>query len=480
MKKNKSNVLSFAFPVNLQYFSEQTLQDLLQARADKIERQSGIIATAKADNNRDLTNEEDQEFDALEADIVDLDNKIAAREKMEKRENTVAARSASLQNQNGTPYRPSALFGGNPTQPEPKNDNGFASLGEFINAVRFGDPKGRLAEVPVGQGDGGGYKVPDAFRAHILPSQLLNQWSMGVGSEGGFAVPTEFRPEVLMINPEAAIVRSRATVIPAGEEAPDTKITMPALDQGTNGVFGGVEVTWIGEGVEKPDTDGSLREVALQPHEVAATTTVTDKLLRNWSSADSFIRSLLTKAMMAAEEIAFLTGNGTNKPIGVVGAAGSLAVKRATANTVTYDDIVMMLAYLLPDSASNSIWVANQSIMPDLVKLKDPAGNYIFIQGNATKGIPATLMGIPIRFTGKTPAKGQKGDLVLVDLSYYLIKDGSGPYIAASEHVYFKQNKTVIKAFWNVDGKPWVIAPLTLENGTTKVSPYVVLDIPTA
>ncbi|TQR29399.1 phage major capsid protein [Brevibacillus brevis] len=478
MKQTNSNVLSLNFTQGLQFFSEPTLQDLLQARAAKIERQGAILEAAKADNNRDLTNEEDQEFDALETDIVDLDNKIASKEKQTQRENTVAARSASIQNQTVTPYRPSAVLGGNPTQPEPKNDNGFASLGEFINAVRFGDTKGRLAEVPVGQGEGGGYKVPDAFRAQILPSQVLNQWSMGTGGEGGYAVPVEFRPDVLMISPEAAIVRSRATVIPAGEEAPDTKITMPALDQGTKGVFGGVEVSWIGEGEEKPDTGGSLKEVALQPHEVAATTVVTDKLLRNWSAADSFIRSLLTKAMMAAEDIAYLTGNGTNKPTGVVGAAGSLAVNRATANTVTYDDIVLLLAYLLPDSASSSIWVANQSIMPDLVKLRDPAGNYIFIQGNATKGIPATLLGIPIRFTGKTPAKGQKGDLVLVDLSYYLIKDGSGPYIAASEHVYFKQNKTVIKAFWNVDGKPWVIAPLTLEDGVTKVSPYVVLDIP--
>ncbi|ELK38892.1 phage major capsid protein, HK97 family, partial [Brevibacillus agri BAB-2500] len=174
----------------------------------------------KADNNRDLTEEEDREFETLETEIVELDGQIEARKKKEDREKTVAARSAALQQPTGAPYRPSALFGGNPTQPEPKNDHGFSSLGEFINAVRFGDPKGRLAEVPVGQGEGGGYQVPEAFRAQILPSQVLNQWSMGVGSEGGFAVPTEFRPDVLMISPEAAIVRSRATVIPAGEEAP--------------------------------------------------------------------------------------------------------------------------------------------------------------------------------------------------------------------------------------------------------------------
>ncbi|MGD9644055.1 MAG: phage major capsid protein, partial [Elusimicrobiales bacterium] len=79
-----------------------------------------------------------------------------------------------------------------------------------------------------------------------------------------------------------------------------------------------------------------------------------------------------------------------------------------------------------------------------------------------------------------TPALGSKGDLILVDFTYYLIKDGSGPFVAASEHVLFRQNKTVIKVFWNVDGKGWVNEPLTLEDGTTKVSPYVVLDVPQA
>ena len=73
------------------------------------------------------------------------------------------------------------------------------------------------------------------------------------------------------------------------------------------------------------------------------------------------------------------------------------------------------------------------------------------------------------------PALGSEGDLCLCDFSYYLIKDGSGPYVAASEHVYFKNNKTVIKAFWNVDGQAWMKEPLTLEDGSTQVSPFVFL-----
>jgi HK97 family phage major capsid protein len=116
--------------------------------------------------------------------------------------------------------------------------------------------------------------------------------------------------------------------------------------------------------------------------------------------------------------------------------------------------------------------------MPEISTMTDGNGRYIFINGDASKGIPATLSGYPLKYTCKTPVLGTMGDLMLVDLRYYLVKDGSGPFVAASEHVHFVNNKTVIKCFWNVDGKGWLASPLTLEDGVTKVSPFVVLDVP--
>lgn len=448
----------------------KTLQELLQARAEKVQAQRTLLDNAKAET-RDLNEEEATKFDNLQAEIADIEKDIQAKQKQEERELIVAGREKELETQPKA-FRPSYPVS-HEVQSKQKDDRGFKSLGEFLAAVRFGDSKGRLAEVPVGQGQGGGYQVPEAFRDQLIKGQM----SMGVDTEGGFAVPEQFRSDVLKINAEKSIVRPRANVIPAGDP-PDSKITMPALDQGANGVYGGVEVQWIGEGADKPETSAQLKEVTLSPHEVAAHTVVTDKLLRNWDAASTFISGLLRNAMESAEDIAFLTGNGTGKPTGVANAEGALSINRSTAETITYDDVVGMYAKLLPESVSNALWVANQSAMPSIVKLKDPNGNYIFIQGDATKGIPSTLLGVPIKFTGKTAALGQKGDLKLVDLSYYLIKDGSGPFVSASEHVLFRQNKTVIKAFWNVDGKPWVVSPLTLENGTTQVSPYVILDVP--
>ena len=66
---------------------------------------------------------------------------------------------------------------------------------------------------------------------------------------------------------------------------------------------------------------------------------------------------------------------------------------------------------------------------------------------------------------------------MLIDFSHYLIKDGSGIFVSASEHALFTQNKTIIKAFWNVDGQPWLNGPIKGEDGE-QYSPFVALDVP--
>lgn len=453
----------------------KTMLELMQERGRIQDQMKGLLAKAQQ-AGRNLTNEEEQEWVALQDQYDSLSAQIDQR-----RMDDLAARDADLNKPANRPWRPSTVVPGERSQNNQKlDDGGFANLGEFIDAVRFGDPKGRLRSLPQSNGEARATAVPEAFRSQILPGSVRAEWTMGTGSEGGFAVPSQTAGgDPLMLQVEGPIVRPRATVVPAGNP-PDAAISMPAFHQGADGILGGVQVRWTGEGDEKPETSGKLREVTLQPHEVSATTVVSDKLLRNWQAADAFISSLLRKAVDHTEDIVALRGDGVAKPLGVANSTGALAVNRALANKISYADVVQMLAKLLPDSTGRAVWVANQSVLPELVSLTDGAGRYIFIQGDATKGIPTTLAGIPIRFTGKTPALGTKGDLMLVDFSYYLLKDGSGPFIAASEHVYFKQNKTVVKVYWNVDGKGWCIEPLLLDDGVTQVSPYVILDIPAA
>ena len=78
--------------------------------------------------------------------------------------------------------------------------------------------------------------------------------------------------------------------------------------------------------------------------------------------------------------------------------------------------------------------------------------------------------------TEKVPALGTKGDLMLLDPSFYVIGDRMQIEIAASEHVNFLKNQMTWRVVERVDGQPWLDKPVTLQDGATQVSPFVVLN----
>ncbi len=326
----------------------------------------------------------------------------------------------------------------------------FREFGEFLQTVKWSPNDGGLHE------------------------RQLRDLNMGVGAQGGFIVPEQFSNEIKMVDDQQAIFRPRAQVIPAGDP-PDAAITIPALDQsGARGVYAGVQVTWIGEGAQKPQTEPAFREIKLEPNEVAAHVVITDKLLRNSAAVGALVTNLLRKAIIAAEEDAFLSGNGAAQPLGIIGHPATINIARANANQIGYADIIAM--YARAKFGGRLGWIASQTVLPQLMSMVAAGTNHLAWQPSARDGEPSTLIGLPVQFNDQSPVLGAEGDLILVDLDYYLIKDGSGIAISMSEHPLFTQNRTIIKAFWNVDGQPWLNTPLLARDGVSTVSPFVALQ----
>lgn len=406
----------------------KNLIELRKKLAAKKDEMRSMIQGAQGEK-RSFTDEEETKFTALEGEARDLESEI----KMEERSQALAMSTG------GTKRTPD----------DPQHESEFRTLGDLVKTYRENPHDERLRE--------------------------YRELAMKTNASGGIFVPPQFSAQLFEVTPESAIVRPRALVIPAEENTPDASITFPALDQGAgSNMYGGVEVNWIGEGDEKPETNAKFRDLNLTPHEVAGHIVVTDKLLRNSSAINTIVTRLFRGAITAAEDDAFLYGNGVSKPLGAINSPASVTVARKTAGLITYPDIVGMLAKV--KLGGDLVWAASQSILPQLLTMKDDAGNNIF-QPNIADKMTGTLLGYPIRFSENSPILGETGDLVLTDFGYYVIKDGAGIFIQASEHPLFKQNKTIIKAFWNVDGKPWLNGPLTLKNGY-EVSPFVKLGIP--
>jgi len=415
---------------------QERLHNIVARKSAGIEAMKVMLEKAD-EEGRDLTEQETREYAYLDKEVDKLKADEARVHKLITDDTELA-----------TPVKTVRTFITKKTAPEE-----FKNLGEFLFSVRFNQGDERLQ-----------YEE--------------RQQSMGIGVEGGFAVPTQFIPTLRMVDPQATIFRPRCTVIPAGDP-PDAQVSMPALNQGSaQNIYGGMSVEWISEGGTKPETDMKLREITLTPKEVAGHTVITDKLLRNWGAAESVVTNMLRLCMTGTEDSVLLSGDGVGKPLGVLNSPARIEVSRTTAASIVFADVIAMFAQA--KFGGSLVWIGSQTILPQLITMTDAGTNSVWLPGGtsgAANPPPGTLFGIPLLFNERSPALGTTGDLILCDLSYYLIKDGSGPFVATSPHVHFTSNKTVIKIFWNVDGQSWLDAPLPLEGATSNtVSPFVVLD----
>jgi len=444
----------------------EQLRARLQAARDEAR---ALLAAASPESG--MTAEQTASFDALMAEVDTLEANISRVQNLD----AADARAATIvpaAARGATPAAP-IRAGGDPAVRE------FENMGQFMAAVRFAPNDVRLSTLWDGNAGANaeGNLTPEQRAAMLgVSTDALAEMRMDVGAAGGFAIPPQFRDQLLELPVYGeAPIRAGATVIGADPNHPDAGITMPALDQSGNGVghvFGGVTVGWVEEGGQKPLTNMALKEVTVDTHEVAGYMIVTDKLLRNWRGADPIIRRQFRNALLQSGEYAFLRGDGVGKPTGIIGHPGTYVVPRTTAGAVTYRDLLAMVARQLTIGGS-AFWQMPRSVLPQIALLKDDLGNFIWKE-NARDGFAGTLLGYPVKWSPLSPALGQVGDVALIDAEHYLIKDGSGPFVAASEHVLFTQNKTVIKAFWNVGGKPWLTAPHYDESGY-QTSPFVVL-----
>jgi HK97 family phage major capsid protein len=305
---------------------------------------------------------------------------------------------------------------------------------------------------------------------------------MGVGALGGYALPERFDAAIRQVQAEDAIVRPRCTVLPA-TDPPDSRLTFPTLDQTSQqGIYAGVQVTHGGEGTTLTETTAHLRQMSLEPKALGAYCVVSDKLLHNWSTCGAFITRQLAMAMSGQEDVDCLTGDGVNKSRGVLVSPAAISYSRATPNKIGFGDVLGMAARLLTRGGS-PVWVANPTTIPELGAMTDSGSHAVWsgsradALGGAAQKLPSTLLGFPVLFSTRVPPLGSRGDLSLLDLSFYLLLNGSGPFVASSEHVYFLSNRTVFRINWNFDGGSWLSEPIGMEaDASQTTSPFIVLS----
>ena len=297
----------------------------------------------------------------------------------------------------------------------------------------------------------------------------------GASGGGNYIIPDQFATDVQAMIAEQGMVRSRANVIPTDRRT----FLLPVLDQTDNTAnrphwFGGLVFYWEDEAATITESDFQFKQAEVQVNELTGAT-----LIANSTLADSpvGVGAMLEGPMGFGggaawmEDYAFLRGDGVGKPLGVVNAPATVAVTRG-ASGVTFANLVAMLEAF---QGENGLWVANRTLMSNLMTMTGPAGQPSYLWGSAKDGVPTTLLGYPIVFTEKAPSADAKGDIGLYDFGYYAVLDRQAQSIDMDPSPKFLQNQTAFRLVHRVGGRPWLSSPITLQDGSTQVSPFVAL-----
>lgn len=367
--------------------------------------------------------------------------------------------------------KPALSNGGPSIQMGPPNEakRPFETFGDFASSVI------------VAYSPGGAMDPRLALQA---AAQGMNQ---GVPSEGGFTVLPEFSSviyEGLTSDPNALLGMTDNYTVD-GES-----LTFPAnaeTSRATGSRFGGIQGYWINEADQITKSKPKLRNVKVEPQQLAILVYLTDKLINNSAAA---LEQYVTRA--ATEEITFLVGDaivngtGAGQPKGIMSSGALVTVNKETAQvaaTFTKANANKMWARLHPRSRANAVWLMNVDVEPQLddfnTLVKNVAGtenvggfgSQIY---NADKG---TLKGRPIVFCEFCQTLGTTGDVILADMKGYLTGTrGSGVQSAMSMHLRFDYAEQALRFLFEADGQTWLASPLTPFKGSNTLSSFVALQ----
>jgi len=383
----------------------------LRAKQDDLKRKGLAIFDKAGAEHRDTTAAEDKELAGLNEErnklrteearyIVEkgLQGQITA---MENSTPTLLQPEGGLVNEphgsHGRTYR--GLFHGDKAISLSQGD--FENFEEFLKVLSSGRHDPRLAEVSI-------------------RSDAMTE---GIPSEGGFLVPEEFGAFLWDASLEREIVRPRAQVWPMKTQTRK----VPAFDgfDHTSNVYGGFAGVWLSEGGTATRQKAKLRQIQLTAKKLGIYTQASRELIEDGVSYEAQISEALTSSIAFYLDYAFFQGTGAGQPLGLLNDPALVTALKETgqpADTFLYENCTKMMARLHPSAFGNAIWIANQTLLPQFMGMSIAVGTGgSWIKAVEQRGTDFYLLGKRLLFTEKLPVAGTKGDVLLVDLSKYVI-----------------------------------------------------------
>jgi HK97 family phage major capsid protein len=326
-------------------------------------------------------------------------------------------------------------------------------------ALRTKDESKKGADVPVSGKRSSPEYVAAFMKAIVNGQRSLNDAELRAlqadsDSAGGFLVtPQQFVDQLIKDVDNMTFIRQRATkfrVPTAASMGAPTLANDPADSDWTAEILTGSE-----------DSTMSFGKRELHPHPLAKRLKVSNKLLRMVAGADSLVRTRLAYKFGISQEKAFLTGSGSNQPLGVFTAsANGVPTSRdvSTGNTttgITFDGLISAKFSLKGEYWAKADWLFHRDVLATVAKLKDGNGQYLWRE-SVRAGEPDTILGRPVMMSEYAPSTLTTGLYagMLADFSHYWIADALDMQMQVLKELYAETDQTGYIGRLETDGMP--------------------------
>lgn len=384
------------------------LNELRAQRAKAWDKAQAFLTANR--NEMGILSEQDVEtYNALEQNIVNLGHEIERQERLEAMEREMAAPVST----------PITQKPDNAVKTEAKTGTAADSYNKaFWNQVR--------------SRNGISYEVKNAL-------------SEGVDSEGGYLVPDEFEHTLVSGLEEEGAIRSLAHVFTTSNGVHKIPVVR------TKG-----NASWIDENGSYGESDDVFGQEQIDAHKVGTIIKVSEELLNDSAfDLEKYFQDEFARRIGAKEEEAFIIGDGSKKPTGILNKTGGaeVGVTAASDKAITADEIIDLYYSVKAPYRKNAVWILNDSTVRAVRKLKDANGQYLW-QPALHEGEHETLMGKAILTSPYVPEIAAGAKVVMFgDLSFYWIGDRQGITFKRLNERYADMGQVGFLASHRVDGK---------------------------
>lgn len=422
-----------------------------QRAAESAKKLRAMLDKATAEN-RDLNEAEAAAYEEELKSLIATEKSIEREEALLERER----RTEPITDRNEEAARAAGA---------PGQKHGFASFGEQLAAVMIAArTHGRRTDprLIMGSAAGGSEAVP---------------------SDGGFLVQKDFASELLMRVYQTGEIASRCRRIPISANANGVKINAIDEDSRADGSrWGGVLAYWVNEAAALTGSKPKFRQVELQLQKLIALCYATDELLEDAAALESVISVAFGEEMTFKLEDAIINGTGAGQPLGVVNSGAVIQQAKDsgdTGATISTADVLGMWSRLWSRSRQSAVWFIDQSVEPKLYPLTLGSGSLaqilVYTPPGANGNKYGSMLGRPVIPHEHGQVLGTPGDVILADMSQYVMIDKGGVRQDYSMHVNFLTDEGVFRFVYRVDGQTWWKKPLTPKSGGPTLSPFVTL-----